>query len=124
MAHREDVEFLEDANPALIGRGAAEFTRLHKLIDTTDDAFRKAVKVDWQSDARELYAKRLSEAKELTDALSEAFRRVGNALTSYADAVTTAKSHYKNGKASEGKLSEVMSRRPPPSPRPPGPPSP
>lgn len=110
MAHREDVEFLEDANPALIGRGAAEFTRLHKLIDTTDDAFRKAVKVDWQSDARELYAKRLSEAKELTDALSEAFRRVGNALTSYADAVTTAKSHYKNGKASEGKLSEVMSR--------------
>ena len=110
MTYHGDVEFLEDANPALIGRSAAEFTRLHKLIESTDDAFRKAVKVDWQSDARDLYAKRLREAKELADALSEAFRTVGNAVTSYADAVTTAKSHYESGKTTEGKLSEVMSR--------------
>ncbi|MFG3550309.1 hypothetical protein [Streptomyces sp. NPDC047725] len=110
MTYREDVEFLGDANPALIGRSAAEFTRLHKLVETTDSAFRKAVKVDWQSDARELYAKRLAEAKELTDALSEAFRAVGSALTSYADAVTTAKSHYKSGRTTEGRLSEVISR--------------
>ena len=110
MAYREDVKFLEDANPALIGRSAAEFTRLHKLIDTTDDAFRKAVKVDWQSEARDLYAKRLSEARDLTDALSDAFRKVASALTAYAEAVTTAKSHYKSGKHTETKLSEVMSK--------------
>lgn len=110
MTYREDVDFLEDANPALIGRSAAELTRLHKLIETTDDAFRKAGKVDWQSEARDLYVKRLGEAKDLADALSEAFRAVGNALTSYADAVTTAKSHYKSGRTSEGKLSEVMSK--------------
>ncbi|MFI9341440.1 hypothetical protein ACIG0D_09255 [Streptomyces sp. NPDC052773] len=110
MAYRKDVEFLEDANPALIALSASEFTRLHKLIGTTDDAFRKAVGVDWQSEARDLYVKRLREAKEIADALSDAFRRVGNALTSYADAVTTAKSHYRSGKATEGKLSEVISR--------------
>ncbi|GAA1428383.1 hypothetical protein GCM10009601_41470 [Streptomyces thermospinosisporus] len=110
MAYREDVKFLEDANPALIGRSGAEFSRLHKLIDTTDDAFRKAVKVDWQSEARDLYAKRLSEARDLTDALSDAFRKVASALTAYAEAVTTAKSHYKSGKHTETKLSEVMSK--------------
>ncbi|MFE9494258.1 hypothetical protein [Streptomyces collinus] len=110
MTHREDVAFLEDANPALIERSAAEFTRLQKLIHTTDEAFRKAVKVDWQSEARDLYTKRLKEAKELTDTLSEAFRTVSTALTTYSDAVSTAKSHYKSGKVTEKQLSEVMSR--------------
>ncbi|WP_405800074.1 hypothetical protein OG291_00930 [Streptomyces halstedii] len=110
MAYRKDVEFLESANPVLIERGAAEFTRLHKLIETTDDAFRKAVGVDWQSEARVLYAKRLREAKALTDALSSAFRRAGEALTTYAEAVTTAKNHYASGKTSESGLSAVMAR--------------
>ncbi|MFJ1569899.1 hypothetical protein ACIOG8_37800 [Streptomyces erythrochromogenes] len=46
MAYRADVAFLEDVNPALIGRNAAEFRRLHTLIDSADDAFRKAAKVE------------------------------------------------------------------------------
>ncbi|AWL42402.1 MULTISPECIES: hypothetical protein [unclassified Streptomyces] len=110
MAYRKDVEFLESANPVLIERGAAEFTRLHKLIETTDDAFRKAVGVDWQSEARVLYVRRLREAKALTDALSSAFRRAGEALTTYAEAVTTAKNHYASGKTSESGLAAVMAR--------------
>lgn len=110
MAYRADVEFLEDTNPALIELSAAEFTRLHKLIGTTDDAFRKAGKVDWQSEARDLYVKRLGEARELTEALSEAFGTVGRALSAYADAVTTARSHYKSGQRTESRLSEVMSQ--------------
>ncbi|GAA3112408.1 hypothetical protein GCM10017687_26600 [Streptomyces echinatus] len=84
--------------------------RLQNLINTADDAFRKAVKVDWQSEARDLYVKRLKEAKELTDALSEALRTVSTTLATYSEAVTTAKSHYKSGKVTEKKLSEVMSR--------------
>ncbi|WP_372350383.1 hypothetical protein [Streptomyces sp. KL116D] len=110
MAYREDVEFLENSNPVLIERNAAEFRRLHRLIESTDDGFRKAAKVNWVSDARELYGKRLKEAEELAGLLSQAFQMSAGALTDYADAVTTARSHYKNGKASEGKLSEVMSR--------------
>lgn len=86
---------------ALIGRSVAEFMRLQNLINTADDAFRKAVKVDWQSEARDLYVKRLKEAKELTDALSEALRTVSTTLATYSEAVTTAKSHYKSGKVTE-----------------------
>ncbi|MEW2255694.1 hypothetical protein [Streptomyces sp. NPDC047869] len=111
MAYRADVEFLEDANPALIGLSSAEFTRLHELIGTTDDALHKAMKVHWRSDARDLYAKRLSEARELTDSLSDSFRQVASALTVYSEAVTTAKSHYKSGKHSEAQLSEVMAKQ-------------
>jgi hypothetical protein len=110
VAYRKDVDFLEDSNPALIERSAAEFNRLHKLIDTTDDAFRKAGKVDWQSEARDLYLKRLGEARKLTDALAEAFRTAGKALSSYAEAVTTAKSHFESGQHTESKLAEVMGR--------------
>lgn len=110
MAYRKDVEFLEDANPSLIKRNAAEFRRLHTLIESVDDAFLRATKVKWESEARDLYVKRLGESKSIADGLSEAFRMAASALTVYADAVTTAKLHYKNGKSTEGKLSEVMSR--------------
>ncbi|MFG2116702.1 hypothetical protein ACGFRB_29380 [Streptomyces sp. NPDC048718] len=110
MAYRQDVAFLADANPALIERGAAEFTRLHQLIKTTDDGFRKAASVDWQSQARDLYARRLREGKDLTDALSGSFRKAGEALTTYAGAVVIAKNHYTSGKASEDKLAAVMAR--------------
>ncbi|MFS0698110.1 hypothetical protein [Streptomyces nitrosporeus] len=110
MAYRADVEFLEASNPALIAHGAAEFTRLHNLIETTGNGFRKAATVNWRSQAHDLYLRRLREARELTDALSGAFRRAGKAVTAYADAVTLAKTHYANGKAAEDKLAEVMSR--------------
>ncbi|WP_128980555.1 hypothetical protein [Streptomyces roseicoloratus] len=110
MAYHQDVEFLEDANPSLIDRNAAEFRRLSALIDSADDAFRKAAKVDWESEARDLYVKRLRESKSIADALSEAFRLAASALAAYADAVTTAKLHYKSGKHTEGKLSAVMAR--------------
>ncbi|MEK8141787.1 hypothetical protein NKH18_01470 [Streptomyces sp. M10(2022)] len=72
------------------------------LIESTDDSFRKAVAVDWQSEARVLYAKRMREAKDLTDALSDGFRKAGKALSTYAEAVTTAKNHYASGKTAEG----------------------
>ncbi|MBM9624753.1 hypothetical protein [Streptomyces zhihengii] len=110
MAYHADVAFLEEANPALIDRNAAEFRRLHTLIDSTDDAFRKAGRIAWVSSARDLYAKRLQESRSLADGLSEAFRKASTALAAYADAVTTAKTHYRNGRAAESKLSEVMAR--------------
>ncbi|WP_030729329.1 lytic transglycosylase domain-containing protein [Streptomyces sp. NRRL S-237] len=110
MAYRKDVAFLEEVNPALIGRNAAEFRRLHTLIESADDAFRKAVKVEWESDARDRYVARLGETKNIADALAGAFRAAGAALTLYAEAVTTAKWHYKSGKYTEKKLSEVMAR--------------
>lgn len=110
MTYREAVQFLENASPALIDRNAEEFRRLHNLIESTDASFGKAAKVDWVSEARDNYVKRLDEAREMADALSASFRKVWKALAAYADAVTTAQGHYKNGKSTEYKLAEVISR--------------
>ncbi|MFP8963129.1 hypothetical protein ACLIYP_21635 [Streptomyces nanhaiensis] len=110
MTYRESVEFLQDANPALIDRSAAEFRRLHNLIESTDDSFRKAGKIDWVSDAHDRYTRRLDEARQISEALSASFRKVWKALSAYADAVTTAKDHYASGKHTEGRLADVMAR--------------
>ncbi|MFH0519511.1 hypothetical protein ACHBTE_20355 [Streptomyces sp. M41] len=110
MAHRADVEFLEAANPQLIERSAAEYGRLHTLLASCDDDFRKAGKVEWESEHRERYTKRLKEALDLAEHLSAAFRRVRTALDAYATAVARAKGHFENGQATEDRLAEVMSR--------------
>jgi hypothetical protein len=110
VAYRESVEFLQDANPALIDRNAEEFHRLHKLIESTDGPLGRARRADWESEARDRYVRRLAEAAEIAEALSAAFRTVWKALAAYADAVTTARDHYESGKHTEGRLSEVMAR--------------
>ncbi len=110
VAYREQVEFLADANPVLIEQNANEFRRLHRLIDATDEDFRKATSTDWQSEAKDLYVKRLREAQELVEALGASFGTVAGALTLYADAVATAKEHYASGKRSEKKLSDTMAK--------------
>ncbi|MEV5338636.1 hypothetical protein AB0K93_09135 [Streptomyces sp. NPDC052676] len=56
-------------------RGNSRCSGLHRR-GTTDDAFRKAVGVDWQIEARDLYVKRLREAKEIADALSDAAQNI------------------------------------------------
>ncbi|MFG2553934.1 hypothetical protein ACGFWF_28825 [Streptomyces sp. NPDC048581] len=110
MTYRADVAFLEDSNPQLIERTAAEYGRLHTLLASCEDDFRKAGKVEWESVQRERYTKRLKEALDLAEYLSAAFRRVGKALDVYATAVERAKGHFKSGQITEDRLVEVMSR--------------
>lgn len=110
MAYRADVEFLDASNPQLIERTAAEYGRLHTLLASCDDDFRKAGKVEWESEHRERYTKRLKEALDLAEHLSAAFRRVRRALDDYATALQQAKGHFESGQATEGRLVEVMSR--------------
>ncbi|WP_128431587.1 hypothetical protein [Streptomyces cyaneus] len=110
MAYRADVEFLDASNPQLIERTAAEYGRLHTLLASCDDDFRKAGKVEWESEHRERYSKRLKEALDLAEHLSAAFSRVRKALDAYATAVEQAKGHFKSGRTTEDRLVEVMSR--------------
>ena len=110
MAYRSSVEFLEQCNPRMVEQSAHEFRRLHKLLDSVDDAFVKASSVDWVSEGRDRYVKRLSEAEELAQSLSASFRKAGTALSDYAEALTTAKSHFEDGKAAEGSLADVIAR--------------
>ncbi|GHH06101.1 hypothetical protein [Streptomyces lanatus] len=110
MAYRADVAFLDASNPPLIERTAAEYGRLHTLLASCDDDFRKAGKVEWESRHRERYTKRLKEALELAEHLSAAFKRVRKALVDYATAVERAKGHFENGRTTEDRLVEVMAR--------------
>lgn len=110
MAYRADVEFLDTSNPQLIERTAAEYGRLHTLLASCDDDFRKAGKVEWESEHRERYTKRLQEALDLAEHLSAAFRRVRKALDDYAAAVGQARAHFESGRTAEDRLAEVMSR--------------
>ncbi|MDC0772250.1 hypothetical protein [Streptomyces sp. HD] len=110
MAYRADVEFLDASNPRLIERTAAEYGRLHTLLASCEDDFRKAGKVEWESEHRERYTKRLREALDLAEHLSAAFGRVRRALDDYATAVEQAKGHFESGQTTEGRLAEVMSR--------------
>ena len=110
MAYRADVEFLDASNPQLIERTAAEYGRLHTLLAACDDDFRKAGKVEWESEHRERYTKRLKEALDLAEHLSAAFDRVRKALDDYATAVEQAREHFRSGQTTEDRLAEVMSR--------------
>lgn len=110
MAYRADVEFLDTSNPQLIERTAAEYGRLHTLLASCDDDFRKAGKVEWESEHRERYTGRLKEALDLAEHLAAAFRRVRKALDDYAAAVEQARGHFESGQTSEERLVEVMSR--------------
>ncbi|MGW7517815.1 hypothetical protein ACWGJ2_19730 [Streptomyces sp. NPDC054796] len=110
MTYRADVDFLDLCNPMLIKRNAHEFRRLHRLLDSADEAFLKATRTQWVSEAKDRYVKRLGEAETLATHLSEAYRTTWKALEGYGEAVETAKGHYSDGLSSEGKLSEVMAR--------------
>lgn len=108
--YRSDVSFLSHSNPLLIERNAVEFRRLHKLLDSADEFFAKAERVDWISEGRERYVTRLRQAVEVADTLSAGFRKAWKALSDYGEAVTTAKRHYESGVRAEELLAEVIAR--------------
>lgn len=110
MAYRTDVEFLENANPPLIEASANEYARLHTLLSSCEDDFRKACTMQWESESRGRYDTRLREARDLAEYLAHAFKRVRDALDGYADAVATATSHFKSGQTTEDRLADVISR--------------
>ncbi|MGW0736269.1 hypothetical protein [Streptomyces sp. NPDC002851] len=110
MAYREDVAFLEQSSPPLIEQTAAEYGRLRALMASCDEDFRRAGKVEWESEHREKYTRRLREATGLAEHLSAAFKRVAAALDAYAKEVELARGHFENGQASEARLAEVMRR--------------
>jgi uncharacterized protein YukE len=110
VAYRSDVDFLELSNPPLIEQTGDEYRRLHTLLDSCEDDFRKASRIDWQGEGREQYTARLKEATALGEHLSAAFRRVRSALYAYAKAVARAKHHFESGQSTESRLAEVISR--------------
>lgn len=110
MAYYEDVEFLEDCDPKLIERNAAEYKRMRDLYDSVVPSVRKAERVEWTSDARASYEARLKDVHGLVEGLIDGYEAAWKALLQYADAVEEARRSLREGGDAQDRLSEVISR--------------
>ncbi|MFJ4779889.1 hypothetical protein [Streptomyces sp. NPDC088762] len=109
LSYRQDVEFLEECNPALVERNAAEFRRLRDLLVQVEEPARRAeTRTQWQSDGSHTYTSRLAEARRLVTHIAEGYDKAASALHAYASALTTAKTHYGNGKRAERALAALI----------------
>ncbi|NLU69440.1 hypothetical protein [Streptomyces sp. HNM0574] len=110
MTYYEDVAFLEDCDPALIERNAAEYKRLRDLFDSVGPSVRKARDVEWTSTARASYEDRLKDVRGLLDGLVDGYEAAWKALLAYADAVEEAKSRLRQGGDAQDLLEKVIAR--------------
>ncbi|MFD7258484.1 hypothetical protein [Streptomyces sp. NPDC059874] len=112
LSYRKDVEFLEECNPALVERNAAEFRRLRELLVQVEEPARRAeTRTEWHSDGSHTYTSRLAEARRLVTHMAEGYDKAASALHAYATALTTAKAHYRNGKRAERALSGLIATK-------------
>ncbi|MDQ8701077.1 hypothetical protein RCO28_01045 [Streptomyces sp. LHD-70] len=110
MTYYEDVKFLEDCDPKLIERNAAEYKRMRDLLDSTEPSVRRAQDVEWTSESRAQYEDRLKDVKGLVQGLMDGYEAAWKALLDYADAVEEAKAKLRQGGDAQDLLSEVVSR--------------
>ncbi|MFF4005811.1 hypothetical protein [Streptomyces sp. NPDC001717] len=109
LSHHSDVRFLEECNPALVERNAAEFRRLRDLLVQVEEPARRAeTGTEWESDGSKTYTSRLTDARELVTHMAEGYNKAASALHAYAAALTTAKTHLSNGKRAEQALAALI----------------
>ncbi|MGW7437367.1 hypothetical protein [Streptomyces sp. NPDC054849] len=109
LSYRKDVQFLQECNPPLVERNAAEFRRLRDLLVQVGEPARRAeTGTQWQSDGSHTYTGRLAEARQLVTHMAEGYDKAASALNAYALALATAKTHYDNGKRSERALAALI----------------
>lgn len=112
LSYRSDVEFLGGCSPPLVERNADEFLRIRNmLVEADEPAERAAKKTHWHSEGSRRYEARVAEARKLVVNLAEGYGKAASALRSYAFALTTAKSHYSNGKANEQALATLIATK-------------
>jgi uncharacterized protein YukE len=110
MTYFKDVEFLENCDPKLIERNAAEYKRMRDLLDSVEPSVMKAQRVEWTSDARASYEDRLKDVRGLVKGLMDGYEAAWKALLKYADAVEEAKKKLRQGADAQEKLAEVVHR--------------
>ncbi|MGW6980395.1 hypothetical protein ACWGE1_13240 [Streptomyces sp. NPDC054932] len=112
LSHHADVRFLAECNPALVERNAAEFRRLRELlVQVEEPALRAEKHTEWDSEGSATYKARLADARALVTHMAEGFDKAASALHAYAQALTTAKSHYGNGTRSERALAALIATK-------------
>lgn len=110
MTYYADVKFLENCDPKLIERNAAEYKRMRDLLDSLEPSVKKAQDVDWASDSRAAYENRLKDVRGLVQGLMSGYETAWKALLRYADAVEEARQSLRQGGDAQDRLSEVISR--------------
>ncbi|MFC7310727.1 hypothetical protein ACFQVC_41755 [Streptomyces monticola] len=103
-----DVQYLEDCVPALIERNAAEYKRMHDLLDSVGPAVAKGRDTQWVSASRAHYEDRLGDVEALTAGLKDGFEKAWKALLRYADAVEDAKKHLSTGTDCAERLGKLV----------------
>ncbi|MFI1735084.1 hypothetical protein ACH40E_38875 [Streptomyces acidicola] len=109
VVYYADVKFLEDCDPVLIERNAEEYRRMRDLLDSIEPSVRKAEQVQWESVARTSYEARLRDVRGLARGLYDGYDAAQSALLKYADAVSDAKPHLRDGKEAQERLDGVLS---------------
>ncbi|MFJ8012733.1 hypothetical protein [Streptomyces sp. NPDC096339] len=109
LSYHKDVQFLEEANPPLVERNAAEFRRLRDLlVQVEEPAARAETRTEWHSANSHTYTSRLKEARQLVTHIAEGYDKAASALNAYALALATAKTHFRDGKRSERALAALI----------------
>ncbi|WP_349017239.1 transglycosylase SLT domain-containing protein [Streptomyces luteolus] len=108
VTYYADVAYLEDCNPALIERNAAEYKRMRDLLDSVGPSVAKAKDTHWVSASRERYDARLGDVRTLTVGLKDGFEAAWKALLRYADAVEEAQKHLSTGTDCAERLGKLV----------------
>lgn len=109
MAFRRDVEYIDDLLPPAVRLNAEEYQRVVWMIEAVlPDLIAAPGKVEWASEAKDLYVSRLKEAESLAQDLRGAFAAAGLALREYATQLTAAKAKLDEGDTAAESLANLV----------------
>ncbi|GII24768.1 hypothetical protein [Planosporangium mesophilum] len=109
MAYHDAAKYIEDMNPGFVNAVGEECLRTKSIIRTalpTLDGL--PGKVEWRSDAADLYERRLKETIDLAEGLHDGFDKAGQAVTAYARAQVQAQTLVADGVTAEGQLHALI----------------
>jgi len=109
MAYRDAVEYIEEMNPAHVRAVGEECLRTKGIIKSALPTLTGlSGKVEWRSDARDLYERRLNETIDLAEGLHDGFDKAGAAIIDYVEAQERAKRRVAEGIAAEKSLGDLI----------------
>lgn len=109
MAYRDAVRYIEDMKPGYVSTMAEECLRAKRALHAVSprlDGLRG--RMEWSSEAADLYEQRLRETLDLVDGLHDGFDRAGAAIAEYATAQTRAQAIVADGATAEEHLRTLI----------------
>jgi hypothetical protein len=109
VAYHDAVEYIEDMKPGYVNAVGEECLRTKGIIRAALPTLTGLPgTVPWQSDAADLYERRLKETIDLVEGLHDGFDKAGQAVCDYARAQSRAQTLVANGVAAESQLHALI----------------